>query len=211
MHRRSKAQVPGLGHRAVSTRPRGSSARARPLAEEVGFEPTVALRPQRFSRPSDSSTLALLQLDFRVPDPQYPRCLSCSGHSRSGPHEAPIVQARCGRAYGGRVGIALTIVDSGSGGPHSLSLTRGSRGFPGDTGPGDSTDAGGWCSPKVSRVPIVRLSRPSRESLVRGTGRGRRPERCTWPLPTVGRQSFAGTTYGPVCSIATPTPGGGTE
>ncbi len=31
-------------------------------AEEVGFEPTVALRPQRFSRPSDSSTLALLQV-----------------------------------------------------------------------------------------------------------------------------------------------------
>ena len=30
------------------------------LAEEVGFEPTVALRPQRFSRPSDSSALALL-------------------------------------------------------------------------------------------------------------------------------------------------------
>jgi hypothetical protein len=38
-------------------------------AEEVGFEPTVALRPQRFSRPSDSSTLALLQLDFRVAAP----------------------------------------------------------------------------------------------------------------------------------------------
>jgi hypothetical protein len=32
------------------------------LAEEVGFEPTVALRPQRFSRPSDSSTLALLRV-----------------------------------------------------------------------------------------------------------------------------------------------------
>src|SRR5580704_19318836 len=31
-------------------------------AEEVGFEPTVALRPQRFSRPSDSSALALLQV-----------------------------------------------------------------------------------------------------------------------------------------------------
>ena len=39
------------------------------MAEEVGFEPTVALRPQRFSRPSDSSTLALLQLDFRVSEP----------------------------------------------------------------------------------------------------------------------------------------------
>jgi hypothetical protein len=34
-------------------------------AEEVGFEPTVALRPQRFSRPSDSSALALLQVHFR--------------------------------------------------------------------------------------------------------------------------------------------------
>ncbi len=33
-------------------------------AEEVGFEPTVTLRPQRFSRPSDSSALALLQMDF---------------------------------------------------------------------------------------------------------------------------------------------------
>ena len=32
----------------------------RSVAEEVGFEPTVTLRPQRFSRPSDSSALALL-------------------------------------------------------------------------------------------------------------------------------------------------------
>ena len=36
-------------------------SKERHLAEEVGFEPTVALRPQRFSRPSDSSALALLQ------------------------------------------------------------------------------------------------------------------------------------------------------
>ena len=40
------------------------------LAEEVGFEPTVTLRPQRFSRPSDSSALALLQQDFRVAQPK---------------------------------------------------------------------------------------------------------------------------------------------
>ncbi len=33
-------------------------------AEEVGFEPTVTLRPQRFSRPSDSSALALLQWTY---------------------------------------------------------------------------------------------------------------------------------------------------
>jgi hypothetical protein len=31
------------------------------LAERVGFEPTVAQRPQRFSRPPHSSTLAPLQ------------------------------------------------------------------------------------------------------------------------------------------------------
>ena len=32
------------------------------LAERVGFEPTVHLRAQRFSRPSDSTTLAPLRL-----------------------------------------------------------------------------------------------------------------------------------------------------
>ena len=31
------------------------------MAEGVGFEPTVALRPQRFSRPSHSSALATLR------------------------------------------------------------------------------------------------------------------------------------------------------
>ena len=36
------------------------------LAEEVGFEPTVAVRPQRFSRPSDSSALALLRTDVEA-------------------------------------------------------------------------------------------------------------------------------------------------
>ena len=41
----------------------------RTRAEEVGFEPTVALRPQRFSRPSDSSALALLQVQFCVSEP----------------------------------------------------------------------------------------------------------------------------------------------
>ncbi len=30
-------------------------------AEGVGFEPTVGVSPQRFSRPSDSATLASLQ------------------------------------------------------------------------------------------------------------------------------------------------------
>ena len=32
------------------------------VAESVGFEPTVASRPQRFSRPSHSSTLATLRV-----------------------------------------------------------------------------------------------------------------------------------------------------
>jgi site-specific DNA recombinase len=34
-----------------------------PLAEGVGFEPTVPLRTQRFSRPSDSATLASLRIE----------------------------------------------------------------------------------------------------------------------------------------------------
>jgi hypothetical protein len=45
-------------------------------AEEVGFEPTVTLRPQRFSRPSDSSTLALLQVHFCNLPPSSPSFLS---------------------------------------------------------------------------------------------------------------------------------------
>src|ERR1700678_541140 len=32
------------------------------MAEGVGFEPTVGVSPQRFSRPSDSATLASLQV-----------------------------------------------------------------------------------------------------------------------------------------------------
>ena len=36
------------------------------LAEGVGFEPTEGVSPQRFSRPSDSATLASL-----------PVCLTC--------------------------------------------------------------------------------------------------------------------------------------
>jgi hypothetical protein len=51
-------------------------------AEEVGFEPTVTLRPQRFSRPSDSSTLALLQLESRVARPRCP--LVCSPRCQVG-------------------------------------------------------------------------------------------------------------------------------
>lgn len=31
------------------------------MAEEVGFEPTVSLHPQRFSRPSHSAALAFLR------------------------------------------------------------------------------------------------------------------------------------------------------
>jgi hypothetical protein len=51
-------------------------------AEEVGFEPTVTLRPQRFSRPSDSSTLALLQVHFVT---RRPSCShSCSGSEVAG-------------------------------------------------------------------------------------------------------------------------------
>src|SRR5208282_4784036 len=39
--------------------PNGSAVGA--TAEGVGFEPTVGVSPQRFSRPSDSATLASLQ------------------------------------------------------------------------------------------------------------------------------------------------------
>ena len=37
------------------------------LAERVGFEPTVHLRAQRFSRPSDSTTLAPLRMFYNNP------------------------------------------------------------------------------------------------------------------------------------------------
>src|SRR5262249_4613226 len=36
------------------------------LAERVGFEPTVPVRVERFSRPPDSATLAPLQIKARV-------------------------------------------------------------------------------------------------------------------------------------------------
>ncbi len=40
----------------------GSVAGARAVAERVGFEPTVELPRLRFSRPSDSATLAPLRI-----------------------------------------------------------------------------------------------------------------------------------------------------
>jgi hypothetical protein len=58
-------RLPARIRRAANTR-----------AEEVGFEPTVALRPQRFSRPSDSSALALLQVHFCVSEPAQSPFLS---------------------------------------------------------------------------------------------------------------------------------------
>jgi integrase len=51
--------------------------RAKPSkAEGVGFEPTVPKRVQRFSRPSDSATLASLQQDLR--------CLALTVHDHEG-------------------------------------------------------------------------------------------------------------------------------
>jgi site-specific DNA recombinase len=66
------------------------------LAEEVGFEPTVALRPQRFSRPSDSSALALLQVHFVTPCRPRPRfCPRTDGGLWR--HGTPMVPAHGGR------------------------------------------------------------------------------------------------------------------
>ncbi len=77
-----------------------------PTAEEVGFEPTVALRPQRFSRPSDSSTLALLQdcsFVFRGPTSSRDRVPGgCQRWSGSESHEPPMVHlplSRSGRQW----------------------------------------------------------------------------------------------------------------
>ena len=46
------------------------------VAEGVGFEPTVGVRPQRFSRPSDSAALASLQ---------QPLCAASLGHPKRYP------------------------------------------------------------------------------------------------------------------------------
>ena len=54
---RGRAHEPTPVHRPVAHRPSPEGQ----VAESVGFEPTVASRPQRFSRPSHSSTLATLR------------------------------------------------------------------------------------------------------------------------------------------------------
>jgi site-specific DNA recombinase len=56
LYRRS----PGRWARAVFCQ----GSKANNLAEGVGFEPTVGVSPQRFSRPSDSATLASLQVAY---------------------------------------------------------------------------------------------------------------------------------------------------
>ena len=74
--RRADPRDPGASfddrvrHRAPADNRGGATSQQAHLAEGVGFEPTVPMRTQRFSRPSDSATLASLRR--RVTCPEMP-------------------------------------------------------------------------------------------------------------------------------------------